>query len=117
MATQNVYDKKAKAFQNVSAFILVKNGENVGKVAFKYGAAVRCFLHIAGARMSIGVARGGGYDRASAAFQYAAECHSIDAWPSHIELIQAVKAAALKADSLSWDRALRDAGFDVWQAV
>ena len=114
---QSIYDKHSKAFANVSAFIIVKNGERIGKVAFKHADSVRCFLHIAGAPMSAGSAGGGGYDRATAAFQEAAARHSLDAWPTHAEHIRAIKAAAAGSGGTSWESALRNAGFEVWQAV
>lgn len=115
--TANIYDQHRKAFANVSAYCIVKDGKRVGAVAFKFGTTVQCYFHVFGAPMAKGVAHGGGYDRTSAAAEIAIEKHSIDAYPEDLAHIEAIKAALAGDSGASWDKRLADAGYSVFQAV
>ena len=119
----NVYDQHRAAFANVSAYVILENGEHVGTVAFKYprdGAGrLYCYFHAYGTQMVRGYAGGGGYDKHSAAAQSAASRIDIsDAtqtpriWP-RLEKLR----AAIKDQGHHWDHDLREAGFTVVQAV
>lgn len=74
--TTSVYDKHSKAFQHVSAYVIVKDGNQVGSIAYKFpkdGAGrLTCFLHFNGYAMVTGFAGGCGYDKKSAALESAA---------------------------------------------
>lgn len=117
----NIYDHHDKAFSAVSAFVVVRNNKRVATVAFKFpndGAGrLWCYLHIMGAPMARGFAGGYGYDKRSAAIEDAAHKHSEDAYPEDLATIKAIKSALSDIGGNSWDSALRDAGFEVWQAV
>jgi len=64
-----ISDKHNKAFKNVKAGVLVKDGKHVGTLAFKHGASrVTCYLHLFGSQMVSGIASGYGYDKTTAAF-------------------------------------------------
>lgn len=72
-----VYEKHDKAFSNVSAYAIVKDGQLVGKIAYKFpkdGAGrLVCFLHFHGYEMVTGYAGGYGYDKRSASLEAAAD--------------------------------------------
>jgi hypothetical protein len=136
----NIYDQHRAAFSNVSAFVILKNGELIGRVAIKFprdGAGrLFAYVHILGFEMTRGYAGGGGYDKRSAAVSsafakiksgksidlatipesnragYAKMCEESD--------VQAGEFRAL-APSLDcgneWTRGLENAGFRVLQAV
>lgn len=123
----SIYDQHDKAFRNVSAFVIAKDGKRVATVAFKFGDAVTVYVHWIGIEMVKGRAGGGGYDRKTAACADAVRKikHDIDPSLSDEDKAAALRlrlsvkfVAALQADrGPSWENALRDAGFDVWSAV
>jgi len=119
----DIYRQHDAAFANVSAYIVVKNGERIAKVAFKYprdGAGrLYAYVHVFGTEMVRGFASGYGYDKASAAVYDA--CGKIKApglgWVGDADCI-AIKGAILSSNgSGNWDGELRNAGYDVWQVV
>ena len=122
----NVYEHHDKHFDLVSAFVIVKDGALVGKIAFKFpkdGAGrLYCYLHVTGLQMVRGVASGYGYDKRSAAAWSASKL--IDATlpvgqafnPNPYTHATTIKAA-IKDAGYDWQHDLRDAGFEVWQAV
>ena len=116
-----IYEQHTAAFARVEAYCVSRDGKRVASVAFKFPAdgagRLYCYLHVFGAPMSRGFASGGGYDKRTAAFETAAAKHSRDAFAEDIANIEAIQAAAKVMDGTGWDRALRDVGFDVWQAV
>ncbi len=116
----DIYKQHAAAFSRVEAYAITLNGERVASVAFKRSASnlrTTCFLHVFGSRMVKGSANGGGYDKASAAFHAAAERLDLKEGGDST-LLHAFKVAGHKGNGgLSWDSALRDAGFAVFQAV
>jgi len=140
----NIYDLHEKAFAQVSAFVILKAGERVATIAFKFprdGAGrLYAYVHWFGVPMVRGFAGGYGYDKRSAAVADAVrriakhdrtaeaeECrksgHSRAAQAAEMQAIAeneklAAFKAALDADSGEyWDSRLRAAGFDVLQAV
>ena len=130
--TQKIYEQHEAAFAHISAFVIAKDGERVATIAFKFprdGAGrLYTYVHWLGVEMVRGYAGGYGYDKRSAAVSVAAHnlerSKSMGDWAiwEHTEPEQRVLAGgfmnALKPDDgMGWDRRLRDAGFDVWQAV
>lgn len=75
-----IYEKHEKAFNLIRAGALVVNGQQVGKLSFKYPVRgegrVTCFLHLHGYAMVSGTASGYGYDKTTAAFE--AACKKLD---------------------------------------
>lgn len=65
-----IYDKHEKAFKNVKAGVLLKDGKQLGTLTFKCSASgrVTCYLHIFGTQMVSGSANGYGYDKTTASF-------------------------------------------------
>lgn len=123
--TASIYDQHDKAFANVSAFAIVRNGERVANISFKFprdGAGrLQCFVHWLGLEMVRGTAGGYGYDKRTAAMANAIS----QAHKTKHPLIFAEPGSTLDAFTLalardagdSWDAMLRKAGFDVWQVL
>lgn len=109
-----IYEQHDKAFGNVTAAVVLKDGERVATVAIKHGAAVTAYVRWLGEEMTRGRAGGGGYDRASAAIEQAAG--KIAARKLDADLI-AFKGALAKDSGHRWDRRLEDAGFTVFFAI
>ena len=119
-----IYDQHNAAFSDVSAYVILQDGECVGSVAFKYprdGAGrLWCYFHIFGTEMVRGYASGGGYDKRSAACESAVEKIAEPTgaeWAKYAERVGAIKAALAGNEGHSWERRIEDAGFDVRQAV
>ena len=128
MSRNPIYDQHDKAFTRVSAHVIVKNGERVATVSFKYPAdgagRLQCFLHVLSLSMVRGTASGYGYDKASAAFHDAAKKQALvklEDWqtPGSYAAEYAMAQAMVDCfrDGYSWQDNLREAGFTVWQAV
>lgn len=118
--TTNVYDAHKSAFAAVSAYVVLKDGERVATVAFKYGAAaVTAYVHWIGVEMTKSRAGGGGYDRSSAAVADAARKIKLPGGEHVDERTAAIefRKAARKDGGNTWIRSLEDAGFSVIQAV
>ena len=126
---QDIYDLHARAFKNVSAFVVIDStGAKIATIAFKFptdGARrLNCFLHVLGVPMVKGHADGYGYDKRSAALVSAAhrvpdysETDRNGHWKQHAETRDSI-VAALKIDGgHSWVNELESAGFVVLQAV
>lgn len=77
-----IYDQHVAAFQYVSAYVLMNDGEQIGKIAFKFpkdGAGrLYCYFHLIGSEMTRGYAGGYGYDKKSAAI-----CDAIEKLPAY----------------------------------
>jgi hypothetical protein len=132
----DIYEQHEKAFARVSAFVILRNGERVATIAFKFPAdgagRLYAYVHWLGVPMVRGGASGYGYDKRSAACfnalakanlpaaikAKAAECKiaATDGRPWH-DHVDAFNAAILTDDGQYWDRRLEKAGFTVLQAV
>jgi hypothetical protein len=120
----NIYDQHRASFPHVSAFVIAQGGRRVGTVAFKFprdGAGrLYCYLQVFGMPMARGFANGYGYDKKSAACESAAERIAPPTEPEYADdagRATAIKAALAGHEGYDWDRRIRDAGFEVWQAV
>lgn len=115
----DIYDQHRAAFAKVSAYVVIdEKGQRVASVAFKFGNAVTCYLHIFGVQMVKATAGGGGYDRQSAAVAKAADkVNAQEAHSAHVALVERITFAVRKHDGCGWERLLRDAGLTVMQAV
>jgi hypothetical protein len=116
----DIYDQHQAAFKHVSAYVVIKDGDCIANVAFKFaksGLRTTCYLHILGSQMVRAYASGGGYDKCTAAVHSAIS--RIEAEPGDIRTIQRVGAFrdAVTDNGSHWDQDLRRAGFSVWQAV
>lgn len=73
----DIYDQHRAAFANVSAYVILRGGERVATIAFKFprdGAGrLYAYVHWIGVPMVRGFAAGGGYDKRSAAVADAAQ--------------------------------------------
>lgn len=116
----DIYAQHDAAFRAVSAFVVLKDGERVATIALKHGNAVTAFVHWLGVEMVKGIARGGGYDRASAACSVAAAkaIATIKVDPNVVDFPRATFFRILRDDdSRRWNDRLEAAGFRVVQAV
>lgn len=128
----DIYEQHKAAFARVAAYVVTRKGERqrVATIAFKYPAdgagRLYAYVHWLGTPMARGSATGGGYDKATAA------CASAVAhWRKTLGRDDAEVCIRNHADAHlsgflhalaqdrgpTWDNALRDAGFTVWQAV
>ncbi len=117
----NIYDQHRTAFKDVSAHVVLLNGNRVATIAFKYprdGAGrLYAYVHWLGTEMVRGHAAGGGYDKHSAACVHASE-KMPDQAPSHAATKYEDFKSAIGFDcGTNWGRRLEDAGFVVVQAV
>lgn len=119
----DIYEMHDKAFASISAYIIVKDGERVATIAFKFpkdGAGrLYAYVHWLGTEMARGQASGYGYDKRSAAVANAVGKLIV---PAEMEALKATDMhkflGALESDGGEyWDTRLRTAGFEVWQAV
>lgn len=115
-----IYDQYDRAFQNVSAYVVMKDGHIVATVTFKFpkdGAGRLCaYVHFLGTHMARGFANGYGYDKKSAAVENAIQAFGCVQDPTLDGLDLFFKTLA-KCDSMQWDNALRSVGFIVFQVV
>lgn len=126
-----IYEQHDAAFKNVSAFVILKDGERVASIAFKFpkdGAGrLFAYLHWFGVEMVRGYANGYGYDKKSAAVESAVErlINHVDYLNGTIGLPSCFSGRAATdfvgavriVGGSTWDRKLQDAGFQVLQAV
>lgn len=113
----NVYEKMSKAVGNMTAAVVFHKDDYVGRVVIKNKTA---YCHLLGTKMQFGTVNGGGYDLWSAACAAAAEKAINAAKKEDREMDSYEKdfwLALAKDGGSSWDRALRDAGFEVEFAI
>ena len=122
--SKSIYDLHRSAFSNVSAYVVMKDGNRVATIAFKFpkdGASkLWAYVHWHGVPMVRGSATGYGYDKGSAACSSAAR--SIERLPLDYPEFQrdnqfAFIACLAKDSGETWETQLRKAGFEVYQAV
>ena len=132
----DIYAQHDAHFARVSAYVILRNGERVATIAFKFPAdgagRLYAYVHWLGVPMVRGFAGGYGYDKRTAAVAdavrkgeipervkaRAAELHiaPTDGRPWH-DHVAAFAAALERDDGNSWNRCLEDAGFTVLHAV
>ncbi len=123
-----IYEQHDAAFKNVSAYVITdKTGERVATIAFKFpkdGAGrLTTYFHIIGIPMIKGTASGYGYDKRSAALDNAMEKpislvdYHGDCAAMQEEINRFRMAFEAGNAGSQWDTALRDAGYNVLQAV
>lgn len=119
------YKQHQAAFSNVSAYVILKDGERVATIAFKFpkdGAGrLYVYVHYFGFPMVRGFASGYGYDKKSTAVEDAIDTLiNSESW---IEKSVGDVEGYIFTNSLThiggsnWDRALETNGFTVLQAV
>jgi hypothetical protein len=123
----SIYEQHDKAFAKVQAFVILAGGERIATVAIKFPAdgagRLYAYVHWLGMEMVRGSASGYGYDKRTAACADAAGKMPVplgSGTKSKAEtqaLWAAFRGAMARDGGEHWDRALRDAGFTVWQAV
>lgn len=122
----DIYEQHRQAFKRVSGHVLTDDKSNrVATVAFKYPAdgagRLYCYVHFIGLPMQRGYAGGGGYDKASAAFQNAVQKikpnMNIDLNEKEHKWLKMLRACAKKSDSSHWDNAAMESGFKLLTAI
>lgn len=114
MNTKCVFEKFDSAFGDVKAYAILKNGEYIGKVCFKYSKAGVCtvFVHEHSFAMISGKASGYGYDKQGAALQNAYK--TLPTEESESELYKALQNVSHNGE---WQSDLRKAGFIVQNII
>lgn len=121
----NVYDQHRAAFANVSAFVIMRDGERVASVAIKFprdGAGrLYAYVHFFGVPMVRGYAGGYGYDKRTAAVEDAMKKIDLREAQKNADLYEEAETfrnAVLTArDGTDWADSFRAAGYVVLQAV
>jgi hypothetical protein len=109
-----IYAAFDSAFSTVSAYLITHEGQQVGRVAFKHGASVRCFAQVWGSDMAQGKAGGGGYDKATAAAEQAfARMGQGETRPDVQHHVDAIKQAMTGPDGHRWISRIEAAGYSV----
>lgn len=113
-----------KAFNRVAAYVVLKDGECVAKISIKFPAdgagRLYAYVHWLGVEMVRGSASGYGYDKRSAAVADACTkaIKTIKTERDDVNFHRAAFFRVLSSDGGEYfDRKLRDAGFDVIQAI
>ena len=117
---QDIYAQHDAAFAKVSAYVVMKDGERVATIAFKFPAdgagRLYAYVHVIGLEMTRGYAGGYGYDKRTAAVVTAFS--KIAPRDNPRDNYRQDMLRALAADGGQyWDRLLADAGYNVLQAV
>jgi hypothetical protein len=114
----NIYDQFDAATRTLSAYAIADGAAIVGRVVIRHGGQCTAFCHIWGAQMSKGIARGGGYDRASAAVEAGFAKHGTSEYDHSCNAIVARVQAALAGPSgRNWYDRLADAGFTIQHVI
>ena len=123
----DIYDQHRAAFSNVSAYVIIKDGERVATIAFKFprdGAGrLYAYVHWVGTEMIRGYAGGYGYDKRAASLADAARKlykrpdyegntrnHAVKSLSNFIYALK-------QDDGHEWEHHLREAGFTIYGAV
>lgn len=124
--TADIYNQHRAAFANVSAYVILKDGEKVATIAFKFpkdGAGrLYAYVHWFGLEMVRGMAGGYGYDKQSAACANASK-KAIKDFKPEMDRGENIFARAaffrlLAEDSgMTWSGQLERAGFTVLSAL
>ena len=119
----NIYDQHTAAFANVSAYVVMKGGESVATIAFKFpkdGAGrLYAYVHWVGIEMVRGHANGYGYDKKSASVANAVGKLPVSVHNPDCRDAQFInfKAALQNDNGYDFEYRLREVGFTVHQAV
>lgn len=131
----DIYDQHRAAFDKVSAFVVMRDGEKVATVAIKFprdGAGrLYAYVHWLGLPMVRAYANGYGYDKRSAAVGAAARKIPLGAAFTRAqetglqycegrpwyEAFPAFREALVSDGGEDWARKLEKAGFSILQAV
>lgn len=121
MARPSIYDQHDKAFHHVSAYVVLEGWERLATIAIKFPKddADRLWAYVqwSGTEMTRGYADGYGYDKQTAAIKSAVARLAASPTEASPARRAAFQAALSNCGGHEWDRRLRDAGFDIWQAV
>lgn len=120
----DIYEQHEKAFNRVSAFVVMRDGKRVATVAIKFPAdgagRLWAYVHWLGVPMVRGYANGYGYDKRTAAVSTcAAKVMTLAKKEPRSDLDSPADfcAAIAKDSGDDWTRSLEKAGFTVHQAV
>jgi hypothetical protein len=119
-----IYDQHRAAFNQVSAYVIMRGADRVATVAIKYprdGAGrLYSYVHWLGVPMVRGFAGGGGYDKRTAACASAARKlpdHLPAGYDAECEAYRGFVNIMREDGGLDWNSALTRTGFTVLQAV
>jgi hypothetical protein len=115
---QKIYDQFDAATKEIGAYAIFAGDKYAARIVLKYprdGAGrLYCYVHIFGSAMVRGSASGGGYDKATAAFEDAIGKLVDTSWPDSfaVEHLQAIMSAT-GPDGSRWARRLEKLGYTV----
>lgn len=124
--SKSVYQKFDSAFSNVSAYVILKDGEHVANITLKYPkdgmGRLQCFIHIHGTEMQNSFVSGCGYDKRSAAIhntakqykEFIANNSEYKLRPSETELLELLSSYEA---SNGWSDDLYRNGFNVINVI
>ena len=115
-----IYDQHDRAFKNVSAYVVMKDGHIVAAITFKFpkdGAGrLNAYVHFLGTQMVRGFANGYGYDKRSTAVEDAVQAFGCIQTPT-LDGFELFLKTLAKYDGTYWANALRGVGFQVFQVI
>ena len=120
MNRRAIYDEFDRATGKLFAYLVIDpkldgRASCVGRLVFKHGARVSCYLQVWSGPMVIGRAGGGGYDRATAAAHDALSKWQKDDYtdPPCLEHVERWREAFSGSGGEGWYNQLRAAGYIV----
>lgn len=124
MSADKTYRAFEKAFRDVQAWIVAKDGKEIARIAVKTtgrsssaGLTVRAYVHVLGCPMVRGSARGGGYDMTTAAIANACIKLKPQDCKGELHSLDATLFKSLEDEGWDIPKQLRDMGYSVFQAV
>ena len=117
--SKSVYQKFESSFSNVSAYVIMKDGEHVANITLKYPkdgmGRLQCYIHILGTEMQNSYSCGYGYDKTSHAIHVTAKKY-LDIVPHNQKLnekdvIQFIQALSNDEADSGWGNVLYNNGF------
>ncbi len=114
----DVYEQHRQAFRDVSAYVVMRDGDKVATVAFKRtsnGAGkIYCYLHVVGAEM---VRAHAWNDKHTEAMRRAIGLVKPDNEDVRAQQLAGAFRNAVTDNGSNWSQDLSRAGFIIWQAV
>lgn len=116
----DIYDEIDRRTGTISAYAIMKDGHYVARAIFRNDAACTCYFQVWGAPPQKGIARGGNYDRHSAAAEVAAaKIEKIESGHGGEAIRVQVRELLSdpKRDGYHWDQNLTEGGFEVARVI
>lgn len=117
----SIYDQHDAAFSGVSAYVITRDNEAVGKIAFKYPrdgmGRLYAYVHFYGHEMVRGFASGCGYDKRAAAIEDAMKKLKKQKDLNNDAMCLWSHLQDCGSRGKDFRREVNEAGYDIFQAV